>query len=177
MVRLYYHDNKDTEDDFTDPHDSGESCLLETLARIGVFYRHVPTMQQLDQIATERQYRNRDVVDFSPEKAGSEEAFRARLKIFYREHYHNDEEIRYVVDGEGYFDVRTPQDRWIRAKVEKNDLLVLPAGIYHRFTVDSGKRLIKAVRLFKDEPLWEAIPRGSTNSEARANYEKNVAAL
>lgn len=59
------------------------------------------------------------------------------MKKFYEEHIHTDEEIRYILEGSGYFDVRFPNEDWVRISLEKGDLIVLPAGIYHRFTLDS----------------------------------------
>lgn len=177
MVEFYYHDNQDTPDNFTEPHLTGEQVSEAELARIGVFYRKCPTIEELNEVALERQYKNRDEITLNLQTFNNDlEAYNAKMKQFYAEHYHEDEEIRYIVEGEGYFDVRNKDDRWIRARMEPEDLLVLPAGIYHRFTLSNGPKHIKAIRLFKDEPKWEAINRGErADSAARQEYVQSIA--
>ncbi|CAK9435607.1 uncharacterized protein LODBEIA_P03340 [Lodderomyces beijingensis] len=177
MVQFYYHDNKDTLENFTEPHDSGKPVTQEELAAIGVIYKYITTQQELDALAKEREYKNRDVVNLNLAAFNNDlDAYNAKMQQFYKEHYHDDEEIRYIVDGEGYFDVRNKGDEWIRARLEKNDLLILPAGIYHRFTLTDGLKQVKAVRLFKDEPKWEAINRDSgKESDARLSYAQSIA--
>lgn len=178
MVSFFYHDNLDTPDNFTDDHDSGRPVSPEKLEQIGVIYRYIDNAQDLESLATERNYKNRDQVVLNLDSfGGNVEAYDAKMRQFYKEHYHEDEEIRYVLDGEGFFDVRDSLDQWIRAKLVKNDLLILPAGIFHRFTLSSRLKNVTAVRLFKDEPKWEAINRDEgRNSEVRLEYAQSIAA-
>lgn len=175
MVAFFYHDDLDTPENFTDEHDSGRPVSPEKLRELGVVYKYIDNLEELEALAKERNYKNRDQVVLNVSSLGTEEAYNAKMKQFYKEHYHEDEEIRYIVDGEGYFDVRDANDLWVRAKLVKNDLLILPAGIYHRFTLSSRLKNVTALRLFKDEPKWEAINREEgRNSVAREEYARSV---
>ena len=40
-------------------------------------------------------------------------AFKFQIKMFFKEHLHTDEEIRFILDGGGYFDVRDSNDKYV----------------------------------------------------------------
>ena len=159
-MRAYWFDNAPGDQRLA--HDSGKSVDAAGLQKLGVDYHHIADLDAVNQLALERGYKNRDEIIVSPEKMG--DVYEEKVKSFFHEHLHEDEEIRYVRDGQGYFDVRSVDDEWVRIRVEKNDLIILPAGIYHRFTTDESN-YIKAMRLFKDEPKWTPLNRSTELDE------------
>ncbi|TPX78270.1 acireductone dioxygenase [Chytriomyces confervae] len=139
-----------------------KAVTLAQLAEIGVLYSFIDVSQgeqyynkEIDIFSANRGYKNRDIINIHKDTFPN---YEEKIKIFFEEHLHEDEEIRFILDGSGFFDVRSKNDKWIRIAVQKGDLLVLPAGIYHRFTLDT-KNYIKAMRLFKEEPKWTPINR------------------
>ncbi|ERF76345.1 hypothetical protein EPUS_04203 [Endocarpon pusillum Z07020] len=154
-MKAYWFDNQPG--DQRDDHDSGKLIDSDYLRDLGILYYRCPTIDEVDAIAKERSYKNRDEITVSPEKMG--DVYEDKVKMFFNEHLHEDEEIRYILDGNGFFDVRNEGDDWVRIRLEKDDLIVLPAGIYHRFTTDT-KNYIKAMRLFKEDPQWTPLNRG-----------------
>ncbi|TCD68166.1 1,2-dihydroxy-3-keto-5-methylthiopentene dioxygenase [Steccherinum ochraceum] len=180
-MRAFYHDN--IPGNQTALHDSGRSVTVDDLKANGLLYWRIPVEdngkweQEIDEVARERSYKNRDVKETSREILGAE--FDAMLKMVYAEHIHEDEEIRFVLAGTGFFDIREhATDSWIRIHVGKGDLLVVPAGIYHRFSLDE-KEYMKVLRLFKEEPKWTAHYRGNETdaNPHRLDYLKSVQAV
>ncbi|PYH88535.1 ARD/ARD family protein [Aspergillus ellipticus CBS 707.79] len=155
-MKAYWYDN--LPGDQREPHDDGRPVDEAYLASLGVFYRYCPTIEDVDVLAAERGYKNRDEVTVSPKTMG--DVYEEKVKMFFHEHLHEDEEIRYIRDGEGYFDVRGTEDEWVRIRLKKDDLIILPAGIYHRFTTDENN-YVKAMRLFQEEPKWTPLNRSN----------------
>ncbi|KAH0562991.1 1,2-dihydroxy-3-keto-5-methylthiopentene dioxygenase [Trichoglossum hirsutum] len=146
-MKAYFYDNEPG--DQRQDHDSGRPADAGYLSKLGVLYHHCPSLSQVDALAAKRSYRNRDEIVVSPERMG--DAYEEKVKMFFNEHLHEDEEIRYILDGEGFFDVRDESDEWVRIRVEKDDLIILPAGIYHRFTTDRNN--VSAIDFIQCEKL------------------------
>jgi len=59
MVRFYYHDNLDTDQRL--PHE-GEPATVAALEELGVFATNIKDQAEVDRIAEEKGYKNRDEV-------------------------------------------------------------------------------------------------------------------
>lgn len=131
-MKAYWYDNLPGDQRL--PHDSGRTVDPTYLTNLGILHYELPNdLETVNKIAAERAYKNRDEIEISPSTLpGYEE----KVKNFFAEHLHEDEEIRYILAGGGYFDVRGKEDDWVRIRLEQGDLMIMPAGIYHRFTTD-----------------------------------------
>lgn len=64
------------------PHDSGVAVELSVLEALGLLPRPAIEMEEVERIAKERSYRNRDVISVSKEGLG--ELYEEKLKGFFR---------------------------------------------------------------------------------------------
>lgn len=102
----------------------------------------------LEKIKLARGYKSWDTVTVAP---GLMENYEEKVSQFFQEHLHPYDESRLILDGSGFWDIRGYDGEWIRFRVEKGDMIVLPPGMYHRFTLDT-RNYIKALLLFTEIP-------------------------
>jgi 1,2-dihydroxy-3-keto-5-methylthiopentene dioxygenase len=108
----------------------------------------------LDRIKAANGYVTQDIIELTPQTPNLE-VIQAK---FDKEHLHTDDEVRFVLDGSGIFDIRSNSDRWMRVEVYKGDYISVPANRHHRFFCMKDN-FIRCARLFKDNTGWTPIYR------------------
>jgi 1,2-dihydroxy-3-keto-5-methylthiopentene dioxygenase len=145
----------------------GDSAqIADFLARYGIEYERwvpaspvasdVPAPALLDAYAgkiaelKERGgYVTADVIDVNAATPGLE----AMLARFNSEHWHDEDEVRLIVEGRGLFHIHPPDGPVFAIEVEAGDLIRVPKGTHHWFDL-CGDRRIRAIRLFQDPSGW-----------------------
>jgi 1,2-dihydroxy-3-keto-5-methylthiopentene dioxygenase len=134
----------------------GERAPIDarTLSDEGVTYERVSLALEereaaIEAFAQKHGYVARDEVALGPDTPNLE----AICAKFVDEHLHTEDEVRLVLEGEGVFDIRSRDDRWMRVTVTPGDLIVVPRDRHHRFFLTDAKR-IRCVRLFQDASGW-----------------------
>jgi enolase-phosphatase E1 len=103
-----------------------------------------------------------DVIDVRPETPNLD----AMLAKFSREHWHDEDEVRFILEGRGVFHVH-PQDGPVFAiEVGPGDLIRVPRGTWHWFDLCADRR-IRAIRLFQDPSGWTPHYTGSGAEQGR----------
>ena len=104
---------------------------------------------KIDDLKARGGYVTADVIDVKPETPGLD----AMLARFNTEHWHDEDEVRLIVEGRGLFHIHPPAGPVFAIEVEGGDLIRVPKGTHHWFDLCSDRR-IRAIRLFQDTSGW-----------------------
>ena len=105
---------------------------------------------ELERLKADKGYKTADVVALYPTTPNLD----AMLAKFDKEHWHDDDEVRFVVAGRGIFTIHSQKDDAVfDVEVGPGDLLIVPQGTWHWFDLCEDKT-IKCIRLFRDAAAW-----------------------
>jgi 1,2-dihydroxy-3-keto-5-methylthiopentene dioxygenase len=141
-------------------------AIREYLAGIGITYEQWKPSHQLakgasaqevlaayeteiQRLKAEGGYVTADVIDVNPSTPGLD----AMLNRFNTEHWHDEDEVRFIIEGRGLFHIHPRRGNVISITVEAGDLLRVPRGTWHWFDLCQEK-CIRAIRLFQDTSGW-----------------------
>jgi 1,2-dihydroxy-3-keto-5-methylthiopentene dioxygenase len=104
---------------------------------------------EVDALKQRGGYSTADVIDVKPETPNLD----VMLARFNREHWHDEDEVRFIVDGRGIFHVHPTAGPVFAIEVEAGDLIRVPRGTHHWFDLCADRR-IRAIRLFMNPAGW-----------------------
>ena len=140
--------------------------MAEYLASCGIEYEHwtprdsvaadAPAARileayekKIEELKARGGYVTADVIDVNPSTPGLD----AMLARFNREHWHDEDEVRLIIQGHGLFHVHAQNGQVVAIEVETGDLIRVPRGTRHWFDLCSDRQ-IRAIRLFQDMAGW-----------------------
>ncbi|KEO82102.1 cupin domain-containing protein [Tumebacillus flagellatus] len=109
--------------------------------------------EEIKALSAKRGYQSQDIVVLSKQTPGIEDL----LVKFVEEHHHTEDEVRFIVDGEGIFTIKGPKDdMYFDVILYPGDLISVPAYTRHWFTL-TDLRKVKAIRIFESKDGWVAV--------------------
>jgi 1,2-dihydroxy-3-keto-5-methylthiopentene dioxygenase len=105
--------------------------------------------REIEELKRRGDYVTADVMDVTPATPGLDEM----LAKFNREHWHDEDEVRFIIAGHGLFHIHTTSGAVLGIEVEAGDLIRVPRGTRHWFNLCADRR-IRAIRLFQDTAGW-----------------------
>lgn len=143
-----------------------ESAIRHHLAGIGIGYEHwqqahavadnaaaeeilATYAAEVERLKSLGGYVTADVIDISEKTPGLD----VMLARFNREHWHDEDEVRFIIRGRGIFHIQPAEGPLTAIEVEPGDLITVPRGTRHWFDL-CHDRNIRAIRLFQDPTGW-----------------------
>ncbi len=118
---------------------------------------------KIEKLKEEGGYVTADVIDIHPETPDLD----LMLAKFNVEHWHDEDEVRFVIEGRGVFHIHPDRGPVLAIEVQAGDLIRVPRGTRHWFDL-CGERRIRAIRLFQDPSGWTPL---YTDSGVDKGYE------
>jgi 1,2-dihydroxy-3-keto-5-methylthiopentene dioxygenase len=119
---------------------------------------------EIEKIKAKGGYQTADVIDIKPDTPNLE----PMLEKFRPEHWHDEDEVRFIVKGCGIFHIAPENGGDVTAvKMTSGDMIRVPRGTRHWFDLDET-RTVRAIRLFQDVTGW--TPH-YTESSREKNYD------
>lgn len=135
------------------PNDKANTLLqqesLETAQKEEVLKFHDELFEVLKK---EEGYQSRDLIVLNP----NIENLEMMLNKFSPCHTHDDDEVRYIVDGEGVFGFVKNDGTQMELLVQAGDYINVPKDTEHWFVLTNSKR-IKAIRYFTTMDGWSPV--------------------
>ena len=103
---------------------------------------------QIETLKRRGGYVTADVIDVNPETPNLD----AMLAKFNKEHWHDEDEVRFIIEGRGLFHINAGDSVFV-LEVGRGDLIRVPRGTHHWFDLCAEKR-IRAIRLFQNSSGW-----------------------
>ena len=145
-------------------HDERE--IHDYLLKLGIEYERWPTSErvaadaaadqvleayaeEIEKLKASGGYVTADLIDVTPDTPGLEEM----LARFDREHWHDEDEVRFIISGGGIFHIHNKSGEVVAIEVSAGDLIRVPRGTLHWFNLCAERR-IRAIRLFQDKSGW-----------------------
>lgn len=105
--------------------------------------------ETIDTLSAQGGYVTADVLNVFPDTPGLE----AMLNRFNAEHWHSEDEVRFIIEGRGVFHIHPAGEPVMAVEVGPGDVIRVPAGTHHWFDLCADRR-IRAIRLFRDPAGW-----------------------
>jgi 1,2-dihydroxy-3-keto-5-methylthiopentene dioxygenase len=105
--------------------------------------------REIDKLKARGGYVTADVIDVKPDTPNLD----MMLAKFSREHFHDEDEVRFIIEGRGLFHIHPRTGPVFAIEVEAGDLIRVPRGTHHWFDLCAERR-IRAIRLFQDVSGW-----------------------
>lgn len=119
--------------------------------------------EEIETLKAEGGYVTADVINVIPTTPGLDEM----LAKFNREHWHDEDEVRFIVKGHGLFHIAPENGDVVSIEMEAGDMIRVPRGTRHWFNL-CRDRTVRAIRLFQNVSGW--TPH-YTDSGVDAGYE------